>query len=172
MLGILLSISAITLGSFTSVSAYTTIDGTTNDMNQYRPHGSPKSSPNCAVWTKKALKFGVRDSEGVYDVASLQNFLIEKGYMGGTATGFFGVNTMSAVKKFQKNAGIDQVGYLGPQTRAKLMAESCEKINPILPAICSYPAPPTGCNYIEGTNFNSQTNCGLVLSCTKPVILN
>ena len=32
-------------------------------------------------------------------------------------------------------------------------------------AVCDYAAPPLGCNYTQGPNYNSQTNCGMVLKC-------
>ncbi|MSU60669.1 MAG: hypothetical protein EXS52_02005 [Candidatus Staskawiczbacteria bacterium] len=33
--------------------------------------------------------------------------------------------------------------------------------------VCEYAAPPLGCNYIEGPNYNEQTMCGLVLKCSN-----
>lgn len=33
-------------------------------------------------------------------------------------------------------------------------------------AVCDYAAPPQGCSYVEGPNFNQATNCGLELFCT------
>ncbi len=38
-------------------------------------------------------------------------------------------------------------------------------INASAPVICDYPAPPAGCNYLPGANYNSETMCGMVLSC-------
>lgn len=35
--------------------------------------------------------------------------------------------------------------------------------------ICDYAAPPPGCKYINGPNFNSTTLCGMVLSCSTPI---
>lgn len=34
-------------------------------------------------------------------------------------------------------------------------------------AVCDYAAPPQGCSYVEGPNFNQATNCGLELLCTE-----
>jgi hypothetical protein len=31
--------------------------------------------------------------------------------------------------------------------------------------ICSYPAPPIGCYYVQSPAFNPQTQCGLILEC-------
>ena len=33
------------------------------------------------------------------------------------------------------------------------------------PTICDYAAPPSGCTYVPGPNFNPDTMCGMVLSC-------
>ncbi|MCL5775285.1 MAG: hypothetical protein M1333_03700 [Patescibacteria group bacterium] len=32
-------------------------------------------------------------------------------------------------------------------------------------AVCDYAAPPAGCQYIKGPNYNEQTACGMVLKC-------
>ncbi len=221
------------LGSICTVSAYTTIDGQTNDMNQY---SLPKGNINCAPMPSTSLKLGVRDNEKSGDVTSLQKMLIEKGYMKDQATGFFGNITVTAVKEFQKKKGIPSSGVAGQTTIAKIRGEVCPpvkqdvqgggdgtEINPLntntppeksapvcnseqflkdgkcqsftytcpnskvlnvvypkgdacgsdtssgrlSSGVCSYPAPPAGCSYGEGPNFNSQTNCGLVLSCSS-----
>lgn len=31
--------------------------------------------------------------------------------------------------------------------------------------ICSYPAPPFGCSYIQGSSYNPSNNCGMTLTC-------
>ena len=33
------------------------------------------------------------------------------------------------------------------------------------PAICDYAAPPQGCNYVSGPNYDPVTSCGMILSC-------
>ena len=35
----------------------------------------------------------------------------------------------------------------------------------ISPTICEYPAPPVGCTYKQGPNYDSSTNCNMVLDC-------
>ncbi|MDO8443161.1 MAG: peptidoglycan-binding domain-containing protein [bacterium] len=67
------------------------------------------------------LKLG---SKGT-DVSELQKVLVAKGYLAmpsGAAYGTFGSLTQSAVKKYQAANGIDQLGNVGPATRAKLNA--------------------------------------------------
>lgn len=56
------------------------------------------------------------------DVKALQEFLAQDKdvYPEGLATGYFGRLTESAVFRFQAKHGIDQVGVVGPKTRAKL----------------------------------------------------
>ena len=66
-------------------------------------------------------------------VRAIQNALIKLGYNVGPtgADGKFGVNTMSAVKKYQKDNGIRQTGFVGDVTAGKLgvpsMASSSSK---------------------------------------------
>lgn len=59
------------------------------------------------------------------DVTSLQQFLAAQGDFSYTQTGFFGLHTESAVEVFQKANGISPTGYVGPLTRAKIKALSC-----------------------------------------------
>lgn len=58
-------------------------------------------------------------------VLALQHFLVSKGYLKATPNGYFGPATMSAVKLYQKQAGLAQVGNIGPATRAALAKEQC-----------------------------------------------
>ncbi len=234
ILRFVLGVSTFALSSMGSLYAYTTIDGTTNanDRNQFSLR---EDSGNCRVTTNKFLKLGVRDSGDSLDVTSLQTMLIERGYMKGRVTGFFGKTTLIAVKEFQKNKGISSTGVVGPVTLAKIKGEVCPpvkggvqgngdgtEINPLNTytppknstivcnseqylkdgkcqsftytcpngrvlsgypkgnacgtdiesskvngTMCSYPAPPMGCTYVQGPSFNSQTSCGLVLSCSS-----
>lgn len=54
------------------------------------------------------------------DVTELQKILIGKGYMSVAANGHFGPATEAGVKAFQKANGLEQVGAVGPLTRALL----------------------------------------------------
>jgi peptidoglycan hydrolase-like protein with peptidoglycan-binding domain len=74
------------------------------------------SAASAAHIFRTALRFG---SRGI-DVTELQNRLITEGLMSGSATGYFGALTQVAVKKYQANHGIDQLGNVGPATRAAL----------------------------------------------------
>jgi len=59
------------------------------------------------------------------NVRVLQTFLLEKGYLKATPNGYFGPATLSAVKLYQKSAGLPQTGAVLAMTRAALTKESC-----------------------------------------------
>jgi peptidoglycan hydrolase-like protein with peptidoglycan-binding domain len=77
---------------------------------------------NCINLTV-SLKQGNRSS----NVVVLQNFLREKGYLNAPATGFFGAQTLKAVKNFQKDNNINATGSIGPITRALINKLNCKK---------------------------------------------
>lgn len=58
------------------------------------------------------------------DVTQLQTILAQQGYFSGTATGYYGPLTEAAVVKYQAAHGLDQLGVVGPATRAALNAGS------------------------------------------------
>lgn len=65
------------------------------------------------------IKLGSKDAKTTY-VKSLQTFLVSKGYLADTPTGYYGNKTVAAVKAFQKANKIDPTGIAGPLTRAKI----------------------------------------------------
>ena len=64
----------------------------------------------------KPLKFGMTNNE----IKELQKKLKEKGVYVGPITRYYGNLTLAAVKKFQKLNGLNQLGSVGPGTRAAL----------------------------------------------------
>ena len=50
------------------------------------------------------------------EVTSIQNVLKKKGYYTGTVDGIFGTRTLTAVKNFQRDAGLTVDGIAGPKT--------------------------------------------------------
>lgn len=69
------------------------------------------------------LSFGLNNEA----VMMLQKALTSLGYFGVDATGYFGPLTEDAVKKFQRDHAIKQVGIFGPKTRAALQSSAvCE----------------------------------------------
>ncbi len=87
------------------------------------PASAPAATPapaagGAAVTFKSFMAVGSKNDE----VKSLQIKLQALGFLGKdvTPTGYFGSKTSEAVKKFQAANGIDQVGFVGPGTRAVL----------------------------------------------------
>lgn len=91
---------------------------------------------------KLELKFSRVLAKGATgeDVKQLQEFLktFTGAYPSGAVTGYYGSQTAAAVKKFQKQNGIAQVGIVGPKTQDKLSALAAA-----IPATPAVPAPGT-----------------------------
>ena len=87
---------------------------------QLAAQGGTSTATGCFT---KNLSKGMKDAE----VTTLQQVLKTDSsvYPEGLVTGYFGSLTEAAVKKFQAKYGIDQVGTVGPATRAKLNALYC-----------------------------------------------
>lgn len=83
-------------------------------------HATMKEARAAAKVFSLQLRRGMTGDE----VMSLQEFLAQYPdvYPEGLITGFFGALTENAVKRFQRKHGIDQVGQVGPATRARLHA--------------------------------------------------
>ncbi|MFZ2522527.1 MAG: peptidoglycan-binding domain-containing protein [Minisyncoccia bacterium] len=84
---------------------------------------SEASAQVSCLYLPKTLKFGLKQNKG--EVIKLQDFLYKKGYLSIPPTGYFGKMTESAVKKFQIENGLEQVGVVGPLTRARINQISC-----------------------------------------------
>lgn len=74
----------------------------------------------CTVLTS-FLSFGSKGTQ----VYNLQYFLVDNGYMEHQPTSYYGRNTEAAVLEWQKRHGVDQRGYIGPNTRASIASLSC-----------------------------------------------
>ena len=77
------------------------------------------------------------------EVSALQKVLLAEGYYTGDITGYLGVLTQSALKKYQSAHGVDPLGYVGPGTRTVLnnsavaganVQASVSVVNPIAPS--------------------------------------
>lgn len=65
------------------------------------------------------LKYG-QSGMRVYE---LQEFLIDKGLLNSTPTGFFGLLTFKAVKNYQSKLSLPPTGFVGPLTRTEINKE-------------------------------------------------
>lgn len=90
----------------------------------------------------KYLGMGSRGSE----VYVLQSILAQGGYLKVSATGYFGVLTLKAVKEFQRAHNITPVGFVGPVTRAALNSAVVLSID-------------TGAELFEGTVTAHSLGC-------------
>lgn len=77
-----------------------------------------KQSGFAYTWNRN-LQFG---SPYTADVSALQTALIHSGVYSGAVTGGFYNQTFAAVKRFQAAHGIESTGFVGPITRAELIA--------------------------------------------------
>lgn len=74
------------------------------------------NAPACMV--SEDLSLGVRGS----DVSCVQGYLVAKGYLSVSPTGYYGSLTQSGVKRWQAAAGISSTGYFGARSRAAFNA--------------------------------------------------
>ncbi len=180
-----LLVSALFFGTYFS-SAYTTVDGVTNDRNT-TPIREIISSTACLDLKSNNLGYGSSDRTTNGEVSRLQSFLLSSSLLKTQTLGNFGPSTLASVRQYQRANGISSSGYVGTLTKQKIKEQTCnvsndaQEINPLntftppkgsstpprtFGAICSYPAPPYGCSYIQGENFDPQTQCGLKLDCS------
>ena len=97
--------------------------------------GQPSTTPSVPVTTSSISKDLTIGSTGA-DVKTLQNGLIAKGYMTGSATGYFGAITQKAVIAWQKAAGISPAaGYFGAKSRAVWGGVVTNPTNPTNPTV-------------------------------------
>ena len=79
-------------------------------------NGTQNTTTSSKYSFTKPLKYGSTGTE----VSELQKRLKEEGVYTGPVTGYYGNLTVAAVKKYQKLKGLDQLGSVGPGTRAAL----------------------------------------------------
>ncbi len=78
------------------------------------------------VSINKSLRYRASDRVlNSKDVTSLQNFLKEKGYLKVEPNGYFGEQTLQAVKDFQKDNELVSAGFVGPLTRGLISKYTC-----------------------------------------------
>ncbi len=79
----------------------------------------------CVMLTSSSLKVGATNATTGGEFSSLQNFLMSKGFLSGSATGYYGKMTEDAVKAYQASTGLTQTGSVGPLTRAAITNATC-----------------------------------------------
>jgi len=84
------------------------------------------SAVSSCVELSNNLTYRSRDVLTNGDVSALQDFLQAKGYLNSEPTGFFGLVTLGAVKKFQSDNAISPTGYVGTITSGKIKDLSCQ----------------------------------------------
>lgn len=112
------------------------VGGQSQPVSQLQPPSVPAQSVSIAEAPQnipsfnRNLFFGIRGD----DVRDLQEFLTDQGYYAGPISGYYGLLTVQAAKKFQSANGINPTGYFGPRSRAiaseifrKLVSQICSE---------------------------------------------
>lgn len=119
------------------------------------------------------IRYRMRDANTNDEVSALQDFLNVKGFLSSEPTGFFGIATLKAVKKYQSFIKLSPTGYVGQLTRAKIKDMTCiASTNPatttttpqtpsISPASPPSPGskPPEGCASFAGYSTLTGNRC-------------
>lgn len=79
---------------------------------------------SCVTLTKN-IRYGSHDDTTDGEVSELQAFLAQEDFYKNDISGFDGVGTMLAVKRFQKKEGLPVTGFVGKMTREKIKEISC-----------------------------------------------
>lgn len=165
---ILVSVVMLVLTAMFVFAKTTSAQATSFGASTVVSSATTASSASCVVFTGN-LYLGASDRfVSGSNVTRLQNFLISQGYLKVNATGFYGPLTFSAVRNFQRDNGIAQVGGVGPVTRARIQMVSCGTINPVPPVpptsyapVINYLSPSSGVIgttvTIFGSRFDSNT---------------
>ena len=97
------------------------------------------SIDNPCVILQNNLRLRSKDSNTGGDVSELQSFLQDRGFLSSEPTGYFGGLTGTAVKNYQVSKGMSPTAFVGPLTRAKIQADTCN--NPLPPTPQPTPQP-------------------------------
>ena len=109
-----------------------TADGTAGEKTQKVLYGgnakkSTAKATDAPTTTAAAVNGSMKVGSTGTDVKSLQQKLIELGYLSGNADGIYGVKTAAAVKAFQKAMKLTADGVAGQKTLASLNSTSPAK---------------------------------------------
>ena len=87
----------------------------------------------CVDLQSASLRYRASDASTNGEVSVLQDFLLSVSILKSQVTGYFGLNTFSAVKQFQKKVGLVPTGYVGLLTKAKVKDISCNGLEVAAP---------------------------------------
>ncbi len=121
------------------------------------------SNDTCVSLQTSILRFRSTDATAGGDISELQDFLIAKGMLTGSPTGFYGRLTVNAVKAYQRQMGVSPTGNVGPLTKGIIEKETCGQnyIPPVAvpqtsqPTIRSISVATNNTMLIYGNNLNA-----------------
>jgi peptidoglycan hydrolase-like protein with peptidoglycan-binding domain len=89
---------------------------------------------HCDTYITNTLQIGSSGSE----VYTLQQALLNFGFLYTSPNGYFGAKTAAAVRSFQRDNGIRATGIVGPSTRAALNGSLCQNTTGVAPTTVSF----------------------------------
>jgi murein L,D-transpeptidase YcbB/YkuD len=116
--------SQIIVAAYPNVMTQTSTPATSSssasvDSTPSTPVNTTTTTPSLTIAINQNLSVGASGN----DVISLQSFLMNKGFLtlpAGTAQGYFGNLTKTALVSFQASVSLPATGYCGPMTRAAI----------------------------------------------------
>ncbi|MGN0747591.1 MAG: peptidoglycan-binding protein [Aristaeellaceae bacterium] len=117
------------LNSDTAISkkAYTASQATATPKPTAKPTATPKPTAKATATPDLSKDIYLQVGSSGKNVTTLQNRLIELGWMGGQADGEFGGATQAAVMAFQDKEGLWDDGVAGPSTLKELYSSGAAK---------------------------------------------
>ena len=117
------------LNSDTAISkkAYTASQATATPRPTAKPTSTPKPTAKATATPDLSKDIYLQVGSSGKNVTTLQNRLIELGWMGGQADGEFGGATQAAVMAFQDKEGLWDDGVAGPSTLKELYSSGAAK---------------------------------------------
>ncbi len=109
-------VSVFLLSMFFSVATAQTVDQNNTDETQ---------ASSCIDLSTKVFKYRSRDADTNGEVSVLQDYLSNKGFLTQGVSGFYGLKTVEAVKKFQKSNGLLMSGSVGFLTKKAIYNDTC-----------------------------------------------
>lgn len=114
-------VTVLALSFLPTVSAQTSVQN--GDID-------PQGDTSCLNLTMN-LRYRDNDAKTNGQVSDLQDFLASQGFLNTNPTGYFGLATFGAVKKFQRQYEFSPTGFVGVLTRGKIRDITCN-IGPVI----------------------------------------